>query len=897
MTSGNGQATVRSRPVTELFTSTATALWATTYSVDLALFNEFLLPRLGEPPLNVVVLADHRRLATALDRLDADTATTVAAVNRRWLLRGVRPKGQRFHPKTYLAVTRTRATLLVGSGNLSMDGLSAGREVFTAFHSGTPTGDAAIGSWRGWIRRIVRLVDDVRLTERLYDLEARLPASTAGTTTAAPLLHNLDEPIVAQFVAGVLAGATSAGVEELLLAAPYYDEDSAAVGRLLVDLRPRRVRVLLTSTTKVDGHRLAARLAASGAAVEVAYYDPDRFVHAKLVGAISGERGWLLSGSANLSRAAMLRTAGDHGNVEVSVLTTLAADRVRALFMPPETTAVPCDLARLSALSFRVDPEPALPSVRLISATAAPDGTVEVTSEPAAQPGWRLDDLVSPQALIRRKDGTAVTAAPLSGRLVRLLDADGSRLSNRVVVDDPTALTAALTTPTARPKSDLPADLAGSDFDTPLVRMLVQLHRSFVMEVTDRISVGAEAVTGGQEDDQGDDDLWARLERERLAHDPRASRYRAGWSSSDLGSSDEVLKLLDALRSGTPGKSAPTGNGKNLLSRLLDRTVEDFEHEEPSHRRWQLAARVRVRTRNLLRRWAAAQTDPRLAWIDPLAPADNFAMITALFAKLRMDHTGEHGAIELSVEDLDDLWSRWLGGFVGTGAGDGWLSQLDQDTLHAARRRQPDDLPETVAALCWLAIRPGQNVRERIVDHQPTLVAALSQDLIDPTAHTARYLSRVVGHHLTREQVVEDLLDAAAFLDDALWCERTAAELALDGVELKAPPGAASIQVRLDVRGVDDPLLDPRVPRLIAATRHYRRCRGVAVYAGDSDWRLSVYPEETVAYLPGQGRPTVESVAPLTEGDLDRLAVSVSVLADLFPPAGPQESPVHCQQG
>lgn len=77
------------RPIAELFTGAATGLWATTYTIDLGLFNEFFLPRLGELPLNVAVLADQRRLTASLDRIPAERADTLAAVNRRWLLRGV----------------------------------------------------------------------------------------------------------------------------------------------------------------------------------------------------------------------------------------------------------------------------------------------------------------------------------------------------------------------------------------------------------------------------------------------------------------------------------------------------------------------------------------------------------------------------------------------------------------------------------------------------------------------------------------------------------------------------------------------------------------------------------------------------------------------------------------
>jgi hypothetical protein len=265
----------RCRPVHELFTGAASALWATTYSVDLSLFNEFLLPRLGDPPLNVVVLADHGRLSASLDRLPADAVEALAAVNRRWLLRGVRPGGQAFHPKTYLAVTGTRATLLVGSGNLSMSGLDRGKEVFTAFRSGTPVGDAAIASWRTWIQRVVSLVNDIALAQRLLDLDARLPPQPAGTPQAAsPLLHNLDTSIAAQFKTA-LAAQTLSDIEELLLSAPYYDDDAEAVGQLLTDLRPRRVRVFLTKATSVNGNRLRERLIASGATTEILMCQPD----------------------------------------------------------------------------------------------------------------------------------------------------------------------------------------------------------------------------------------------------------------------------------------------------------------------------------------------------------------------------------------------------------------------------------------------------------------------------------------------------------------------------------------------------------------------------------------------------------------------------------------------
>ncbi|MFG2076088.1 hypothetical protein [Nonomuraea maritima] len=872
----------RSRPVDELFTGAASALWATTYSVDLSLFNEFLLPRLGEPPLNVVVLADHRRLAAGLERLPADAVGALAAVNRRWLLRGIRPGGQAFHPKTYLAVAGTRVTLLVGSGNLSMTGLDRGREVFTSFRSGTPIGDAAIASWRTWVRRVVGLVDDTVLAQRLLDLEARLATVPAGTpAVASPVLHNLDSSLAAQLKT-ILAEQAPSGIDELLLSAPYYDDDAEAVGRLLTDLRPRRVRIFLTSATSVNGDRLKDQLYVGGATADVLMYQPDEFVHAKLVGAIAGSQGWLLSGSANLSRAALTHTVGQGGNVEVAVLAKLTADEIRAVFMPPETTAVDVHFDQLESWSFQPEPEPEAPAVRLISAAVQVGGRVEVASEPPAEPNWLLDDQAQRQPLTLDATGKAVTAGPLAGRLVRLIDADGSILSNQVVVDDTSALSAALTG-AARPGNDLPDGLTTGDLDNPLGQVLAWLHHNLVMEVSDKATP---ASAGGLAADEGSDDLWVRLEREQLGRDPRASRYGRMWSDTFDGS-EPIIELLNALRARTPSEATTGRAGHSLLERLLDQPIhaEDRKPEaedDPKPRRWPLAARVRVRARNLLRRWADAQTDPRLMWVEPLAPAGNFTMIAVALAELNLAAARTHDHVALTKDDLDDLWLRWLGVFAGGGTRAGWLDQVDHETRTNAQRRLPVWLPEAAAALSWLTIRPGLARRERIVQAQPLIIAALNHDLLDPTDVTARYLSAITGHAVTRTEIDQQLLDAATFIDDDLWCTRTAAELTLEGLTLEEPPGAAAIQVRLGVQGITDPLLDPRLPRLLAATRQYRRCRGIAVHATDGSWRLSMIDGKRIAVLPGLGQQFIESSDLVSDHVLDQINTAVGVLADLF---------------
>ncbi len=102
------------RPIAELFRGDCVAFWATTYNIELNLFNEYLLRRLGDAPLNAVVLADRRRLDESLAAIPAERLDTLGPVNRRWLLRGLQVGTGRFHPKSYLAVRPRSATLMVG---------------------------------------------------------------------------------------------------------------------------------------------------------------------------------------------------------------------------------------------------------------------------------------------------------------------------------------------------------------------------------------------------------------------------------------------------------------------------------------------------------------------------------------------------------------------------------------------------------------------------------------------------------------------------------------------------------------------------------------------------------------------------------------------------------------
>ena len=431
----------------------------------------------------------------------------------------------------------------------------------------------------------------------------------------------------------------------------------------------------------------------------------------------------------------------------------------------------------------------------------------------APQAGWQLDDLYdrSPLAV----DGeTAVTTDPIHGRLVRIVDDGGTVISNRAVVDDPDALDAMLH---ARDRStdDRPPELLSGDLDTPLGNVLIWLHRNLVMDVTERASPGAGSggVGSGESDSAADDKLWNRLEHEKLGRDPRAHTYgRLLGRPTGLGASEPILELLETMRDRAPSPERTVESGRSVLT-VLREQAEQAGDEDPGGgddnapiKRWKTETRIRVRARNVLRRWAAAQTDPRLVWIDTLAPAGNFSMVASTFARLWVTIGKDPSQCELRADDLDDLWLDWMRPFAGTGRGDGWLDQLEQSDSRVSDRL-PADLPETVAALSWLALHNKD--RETIIAWQPVLSAALGHGLLEPSEETARFVSHVTHWPVDRSAVESDLLRCIEFIDDNLWCKRTRDELALKDLRLEEVTGGQAVSVRLVVKGLVHPLRDP----------------------------------------------------------------------------------------
>ena len=434
------------------------------------------------------------------------------------------------------------------------------------------------------------------------------------------------------------------------------------------------------------------------------------------------------------------------------MLSALPSDQVRACFYPPEVTADSRDLDSLDALKYETDIDrtpPALP-VQLARAVAEPDGRVAVITDPAVQPGWHLADHEVRQPL-NPTSARTITAGPLQGPVVRVTDHDGIPLSGPAVIDDPAALDRALRENEDDRVSDQPAELTETDLDTPLGAALQYLHRHLIMDLNEQPTAASGGGLGSDEAGaESDDNLWERLERETLQRDPRVGTYERIISRSQPGDplAEHIIELLESMRARVPaGILDNPGSLLNIINRAQPQTSNG-----KSGYHWSTTARTRVRTRNVLRRLAAAQTDRRLEWVNPIAPLLNLISVAVVLTWLWLAQAEPGATIELEPDDLDDLWARWFQPFVGTGHEDGWTdrSELSDAEVH---KQAGDNLSEMVTLLCWLAIRPGPDRRGRVIRWQPTLRAAIRHDLIDDTAEVAVAAATVAKHPVSRDNL------------------------------------------------------------------------------------------------------------------------------------------------
>jgi hypothetical protein len=792
--------------------------WATSYSFDLMLFDQYLLRRLAESPLNAVVLIDHDKLSAGWESLHDGETYLAKQAGRRYLLRGVRSHaGGAFHPKTYLFARADHATLVVGSGNLTRDGIDHGKESFASFTTQDATDLPSMRAWARWMSGLVEAQGDDMLSERWRALREGSPWMV-GADDGSSFVHNARRPLMEQLVDRLPADVT-----ELHVKAPFFDRDAVALRRLLEAAAPDRVTLYVGAGCSVHGPSLQAVLG-QAPAVRLRRFEPSRFVHAKLVGAVGADgSGVVLCGSANLSRAALLLTDGvAGGNQEAGVIQHGDADEVRRLFEASGLDLVDEPLEWLDDLEYD-DSHPTLDrSLVLASARWRADGRIQVSSTKPLPPGCGLvwDDTSASSRL----DTDGVTDEVLSESdplpvLVALADETARPLSNRVVVDDPAALRDTLLGRSNR-GSSRPPELEGLEL-APLIQLVLWAHDKFIFDPDDTPAFRrAQQATEEILDAEEAGDFWERYATEELQHDPRHASYRPLTVGTTTAQPvDELLRELQLLLHGAPSLDTP------LVLRVLTAgpSPAGDDHRDRGTP-WSMDARQRVRAYRLLTRWAAAIADPRHALVAAHAPVVNYETLIGI---LVLGWVNDALDLRQSRSLLLDL----LSAFVGGNPGQGFLGQAPDEVRERAITTLDPGFVEIAAGLVYVALTaPGWGAD--IYNWQPTLARAIELGVVLPGPLSESTVRHATGESASVQSIDELLAQRVSWADDSTWCERLADELGLGHLRLARfnPPRVPVVVV---VTGDVNALKDTRLLTVARRALKFKEVGAIAVSAGD----------------------------------------------------------------
>jgi hypothetical protein len=644
-----------------------------TYGADLGFFEQRLVGQLAQVPLRLV-LGDSRRLSERL----AEAATTgqrLKMANRSYLAAPIR-HSRAAHAKLILLLGPHEGVLVVGSGNLGQDGYASPGELWHVFryHDEQPQHREEFANARTLIDGLAsRGLLDPPTVELIQTLWGTAPWLPATPTSSAAVCHNLDQSLIDQ-----LATAVDWPVREMITHAPFHDPDCAALERLIEEFTPVRLRVLISRDTSVDPERLAAAMSkATNATLEVIEVtsDPTAYIHAKWIHLKGDTTEALLTGSANLSRSALLHTSA-RGNIEAGIITIADPGGFAGIYEQLQHRNV-TDAAAIG-LTYRETKE-----------------TVETSAHPVVLwsrlDGGRLtimfDRPVGDDLVIYVFNGEASwTTKRVHGSIIELDLTDESA----TMVATGGALTIQIGKDESEPSYSWPYQLAAirgrlhkvggrdqlhhmaelPDRDADLYTLLQELESSLVFDPLSAWRIAQPRNHQPPSSEDGEVISWEDLDWSRVRRDPRFIGYLTHGPTTGVPPTDIQL-ILAAIsgRLGELGVEATTArNESDDESELADEgnqdasdTVEDTENDlfdELARRTLDVTARTRKAFNRFVKRYAAATRDQTFTdELGPIVSAKNAAIFSHLVARLlERDGIDPSEAVKAQVAIWRLLW-------------------------------------------------------------------------------------------------------------------------------------------------------------------------------------------------------------------------------------------------
>lgn len=665
--------------VPELLQGTWTTALISTFGADLTFFETRLLRQLAQVPLRLV-LADNDRLEAKL--LEAGrTGKLHREANRTYVAAPIR---HRFaaHGKMILLLGPRTGRLIVGSGNLGYEGYASPGELWHvfAYSDDEPRHANEFAAARAYFEELCerQSLDPpaAEILRKSWDTAPWIPPTPSGPTS---IRSNLSQALIGQ-----LRETITEPVDVLIAHAPFHDAECAALRELIAVCNPTTVRLLVTPSTSADPASIRAVLGEdTSRSVELIAVreEPSSYIHAKWVHLVHRETETLLSGSANLSRAALLRSS-ESGNIEVGVLSQGPRGAFQAIYEHLSLSKVTDDLASLGIRYDDAGPEqPALQANGPRVLWSRLDGrqlSITLDQEVAASTSIELEDHsgrpltatafeFSAEIVIVTLDQESAARVADGGRVcVRLEDVEGG--DQYTWPYQMTSLRGRLDKASQRELLPLVGELPEQDAE--LLQLLHQLDETLIID--------HESIWGIVQPDRTAEDVESdqssvalkELDWDRVRRDPRYTGYLAGTLTSGLTPTDvQVVLAAISGRLGEIGMSS-SGSGPSDDENLAhegdtelspdDEELDDELEDELIRRQLPVSTRTKMAYDRFIRRYASAVRDS--AFLDEMGPivaAINAVIFDHLLAQLL-----QRGIVNvpLAVDARVATWTLLWGG-------------------------------------------------------------------------------------------------------------------------------------------------------------------------------------------------------------------------------------------
>ena len=286
-----------------------------TFNVDLGFFESRLLGPCRAAGAAVTVVAD-----SSIFRPDV---RAVRAAGSSYVV-GLASMNGAFHPKLTVLVGDQRALVAIGSGNVTMQGWHQNEELCTIITADRGSGcPAVVRELTQWLRE---LGSTVMLSPLAVDAIERTASALQNLADASPAVET-GHVLASSLITPIIDQLPQSPASHLNLYAPFHDERGAAFKALIERFRPSTISLAVQPGSTVISPSTLDKIA-KDRGVRLIFQDASAttstYRHGKLLEALQPDgRRWALTGSANLSAAALLLTPRQNGNCEIGVLTDI----------------------------------------------------------------------------------------------------------------------------------------------------------------------------------------------------------------------------------------------------------------------------------------------------------------------------------------------------------------------------------------------------------------------------------------------------------------------------------------------------------------------------------------------------------------------------------------------